>query len=185
LKCDQEYWEEYFTTPKQLRFPQEMIIRFFHGMNFNIGANVLDLGCGNGVNGIYAERLGLNVTYFDYSENAIQKAKEKTEKGIVIHSAIEALNEMVKANSYDSVISTSVLYHLSKKQLNQTILEIHNKLKKGGVFFGNFIASTDPLVKKVSKKMIFIIYIMSHGLLLEITILKIRKLFLRISPIMN
>lgn len=60
MNNDLKYWETYFSTEKQLRFPQEIVILFFHSLENQPGAKLLDLGCGNGVNGLYAETLGWN-----------------------------------------------------------------------------------------------------------------------------
>jgi cyclopropane fatty-acyl-phospholipid synthase-like methyltransferase len=143
---DLDYWEKFFSSDKQLRFPQEMVIRFFHGCNL-AGSNILDLGCGNGVNGLYAETLGCDVTYLDYSINALNQLKVKTNKPI-IHSGIESLDSKVEDVAFDAIISTSVLYHFDKKELKEIIKNICKKLTNGGMFFGNFISFNDPLVKE-------------------------------------
>ena len=86
---DLEYWETFFLSDKQLSFPQEIVIRFFYGANL-AGSSVLELGCGN-VNGLYTESLVCDVTYLDYSKNALEKLKNRTDK-LVIHSDIESLD---------------------------------------------------------------------------------------------
>ena len=143
---DLDYWAGFFSSDKQLRFPQEIVIRFFHGCNL-AGSNILDLGCGNGVNGLYAETLGCDVTYLDYSLNALNKLKEKTKKRI-IHSDIRSLDSKVEDAAFDGIISTSVLYHFDKIELKSIIKNICKKLKNNGIFFGNFISFNDPLVKE-------------------------------------
>lgn len=151
MDTDRKYWEEFFTTTKQLSFPQEIVIRFLNSNNFDgrKPLRMLDLGCGNGVNGLYAETLGYEVTFLDYSEQALANIKGQRR---VINADIEKLGNAVADDYFNCIISTSVLYHFSKTTIKTIISDIHNKLTKGGVFFGNFISSKDPLVQKTTKE---------------------------------
>src|ERR1700744_4220313 len=82
------------------------------GANLPAGAQVLDVGCGNGVISRHLGRLGFRVTGIDVSERTIEKARAINPLPNVefITKSAEAL--VAEGSRYDAVICSEVLEHL-------------------------------------------------------------------------
>ena len=81
--------------------------------------NLLDCGCGNGKNMIYAKTLGYNCVGFDISDNLLYICHHK---GLNVFYQ-DFLNLKTK-NKYDKIISIAVLHHL--ETFEEQISAIHN-----------------------------------------------------------
>lgn len=93
---------------KRLKFITDTLKKHFPS-----GAEVLDVGCGNGIisRGIGAE--GFNVYGIDISEKAIEKARSLTNMNNVRFDVISAEKLVAEGNRYDVVICSEVLEHLN------------------------------------------------------------------------
>jgi len=90
--------------------------------NYNNNDKLLDCGCGNGKNMIYANNIGYNCEGYDISTNLLNICISK--KLNVYYSDVLNMNLDKK---YDKIIAIAVLHHL--ETLEEQILAIDNLLK--------------------------------------------------------
>lgn len=96
----------------------------FLAHTLNPHANILDVGCGNGVISRYLGQFGFNITGIDVSSKAIEKAHSLNKYPnvrFVNKSAEELIAEGAK---YDAIICSEVLEHLNNPD---ALLEVLNK----------------------------------------------------------
>ncbi|HTJ14476.1 MAG TPA: methyltransferase domain-containing protein [Dinghuibacter sp.] len=82
------------------------------GANLPAGAQVLDVGCGNGVISRHLGRLGFRVTGIDVSERTIEKARSIHPLPNVEFITKSAEDLVAEGSRYDAVICSEVLEHL-------------------------------------------------------------------------
>jgi 2-polyprenyl-3-methyl-5-hydroxy-6-metoxy-1,4-benzoquinol methylase len=87
-------------------------------------ANILDVGCGNGVISRHLGQFGFNVTGIDVSEKAIEKAQ-----ALNIYSNVQFMKKsaeelIAEGARYDAIICSEVLEHLNNPD---ALLDILNK----------------------------------------------------------
>lgn len=94
------------------------------------GANVLEIGAGNGRDSIYMAQKGHNVIGVDIAKKAIETAQKKA-KGIknVRFEVADAENLQFEPESFDAVYSVAALH---STPLRFTLREINRVLKPGG-----------------------------------------------------
>ena len=90
--------------------------------NYNENDTLLDCGCGNGKNMIYANNLGYNCDGYDISKKLLDICISKTLN--VYYSDVLNMNLDKK---YDKIISIAVLHHL--ETFDEQVLAINNLLK--------------------------------------------------------
>ena len=90
--------------------------------NYNENDTLLDCGCGNGKNMIYANKLGYNSEGYDISTNLLNICIAKNLN--VYYSDVLNMN---LEKTYDKIIAIAVLHHL--ETLEEQILAIDNLLK--------------------------------------------------------
>ena len=97
------------------------------------GSRCLNIGVGSGILEYKAHQLGIDVYSLDPSDKSIQKLNEKFPKRATVGFSQEMPFENA---SFDCVIMSEVLEHLSDEVLTSTIIEVRRVLKHGGVFIG-------------------------------------------------
>jgi tRNA (uracil-5-)-methyltransferase TRM9 len=90
--------------------------------NYNENDTLLDCGCGNGKNMIYANNLGYNCDGYDISKKLLDICISKNLN--VYYSDVLNMNLDKK---YDKIISIAVLHHL--ETFDEQVLAINNLLK--------------------------------------------------------
>lgn len=92
------------------------------------GAEVLDMGMGEGRNAVFLAKMGYKVTGVDISSVAVRKAKALArEAGVRINTIVASMNNYeIPANSLDAVI----VYYYVDQELNEKIMRW---LKPGGI----------------------------------------------------
>jgi 2-polyprenyl-3-methyl-5-hydroxy-6-metoxy-1,4-benzoquinol methylase len=95
------------------------------------GAEVLDVGCGNGIISRALGEKGFRVRGIDVSEKAIEKAKSLNTFPNVMFEAVSAEKLVADGKKYHAVICSEVLEHLNEpgKLLNV----LHQSLHEDGV----------------------------------------------------
>lgn len=97
---------------------------------------VLDIGCGSGVvarhlisNGVRPE----NITGIDVSTGQLANARQMTPGATFIEASAD--NFDVPPNSFDLVITNTVLHHIDNEQLETMLEKVYNALSDSGVYF--------------------------------------------------
>lgn len=103
------------------------VSKFLYSINPKINHTILEIGCGNGKNMIYNEKL--NIIGCDISEPFINICQEK---GLNVFKSDQRKIEKPD-NSFDYILSIAVLHHLEKVNDRQIAIdEIVRLLKIGG-----------------------------------------------------
>ncbi len=123
---------EYFDKIKTRRYRLEPFIFDIARFNEHIGKNVLEIGCGIGMDGIEFAKNGAIYTGVDLSDESIKLCKKHFEIfkqcGNILN--IDAENLPFENESFDLVYSWGVLHHIPNMQ--KSIDEIHRVLKQNG-----------------------------------------------------
>lgn len=115
-------------------------------------AQVLDVGCGNGIisRGIGAE--GFSVYGIDISEKAIDKARSLTTNPSVRFDVISAEQLVAEGKKYDAVICSEVLEHLDHPEKLLSVL--HQSIKNDGILIVTVPNGMGPREVLVTKPVI-------------------------------
>lgn len=96
---------------------------------------VLDIGCGDGyITNILKDKCK-DIIGIDYSEEAVQEAKEQYPTLECCH--MSSTNLIFKPESFDKVVCFEILEHQTLSQARKTIDEIHRILKQNGMIIGS------------------------------------------------
>lgn len=98
------------------------------------GGKILDVGCGSGRDALYFKNTGFVVDAFDYSENLVKLAKEKT--GLDIQH--QSFYDLDIASEYDGIWACASLLHCERNRLIEVMQKIVNALKTNGVCYVSF-----------------------------------------------
>jgi 2-polyprenyl-3-methyl-5-hydroxy-6-metoxy-1,4-benzoquinol methylase len=96
-------------------------------------ANILDIGCGNGMFLYYLKAQGYT-RYFgiDADNSSLGIVRNHISTQVQNISAVDFLRD--KENTYDLVIMNEVLEHIPKEEIVPLIRQIHRSLKPGGIY---------------------------------------------------
>jgi len=133
---DYIFFSEMILTPDRTLFELEQIISI---MNLNVGAQVLDLGCGQGRLAVPLAERYYQVTAFDGSEILLEEVKRRASKaGVCDHLRIVQgeLRELDDESRYDAIINigTAFGYYDHEDEDFDVLCRIARALKPGGVF---------------------------------------------------
>ena len=94
---------------------------------------VLDLGCGDGRNALYAASLGYDVTAVDISEAGISKLNNLAKKqGLEVNSVVRDMRDYLPSKSFDVVISHGCLHLLFRDDWVKVLNRIKRVTAPGG-----------------------------------------------------
>lgn len=118
-KNQKKYFEIHITR-------YQWILKFITGLNLSASANILDIGC-------YPPHLFNALTAFGYKLFGISSEHEKISQKNVKTANIETDKLPFQDNSFDLVLCSEVIEHLSKSPL-LVFQEINRILRPGGYF---------------------------------------------------
>lgn len=117
------------------------------------GVKVLDFGCGNGENGIYAAQCGADVIGIDISPEGVANANLNAKQaGVGDHCRFEAMdgeNMTFSDNSFDLAVEYGVLHHVD---LDKAMMELNRVLKPDGEMICVEALRHNPLIHWYRKK---------------------------------
>lgn len=116
--------------------------------------SLLDIGFGTGVltKKLYDE--GYKITGIDFSHRMVEIAKEKMPNAnLICYDFTKGLPEELKGKSYDWIISTYAIHHLTDDEKLNFINELLNILNPyGAIVFGDVAFETREALEQVRKR---------------------------------
>ena len=110
--------------------------------------DVLNIGVGRGGLEEVLISKGINVFCLDPNEKSIQRVI--TELGLIDRAKVGYSQSIpYENNSFDTVVMTEVLEHLSDEVIRNTLKEVHRVLRTGGKFIGTVPADENLLRQRV------------------------------------
>lgn len=106
LEFYRSYYDDFYMKGDFRHYPESTTRAMLKAMQkkfFDAGKNILDLGCGTGVQMGAMERIGLNATGLDLSRAGLTAAKEKLNPASLIQG--DALRLPFADNTFDAVVS--------------------------------------------------------------------------------
>lgn len=117
------------------------------------GVKVLDFGCGNGENGIYAAQCGAEAIGIDISPEGVANANLNAKQaGVEDHCRFETMdgeNMSFSDNSFDLAVEYGVLHHVD---LDKAMMELNRVLKPDGEMICVEALRHNPLIHWYRKK---------------------------------
>ncbi len=141
-----EIWEE--KSKKDFILFEKNLIKFLELLDEE--SNILDIGCGSGVNMQYCKDLGFQIEGIDISKSMVLLCNEKRLNAK--EGDIENL-EFPK-NSFSAVLASASLLHVPKIKIQEALKDIHEILKPSGILYCSFLKGegeniyTDKLGKR-------------------------------------
>ena len=127
-----DYEHFYQKNPRGLGEPTKEITDFFIGYN-KVASDVLDVGCGQGRDALFAARLGHNVTAIDLSPTGIRDllADAKSE-GMNVKGVVADIREYEWCDRYDIIVIDRTLHMLNSVDRQELLQKLLSITKIGG-----------------------------------------------------
>lgn len=103
--------------------------------------HILDMGCGKGRNSVYLATRGFHVTGTDFSDKALQDAKQRSLEypSLIQYEVVDLVKEWPFGNNhFDAIIDCNTSIYIPDKERPFAIGEANRVLKPGGyyLFYG-------------------------------------------------
>ena len=128
--------------------------------NITEKSNVLDLGCGNGVNSFFINQTtDAAVTGIDLSDTRIENAKKVlSEKNRKVKNQIQFLQGSAtklpfRNKTFSNVWSQAAIYHIHDKE--KALKEVARVLKKDGIFIFDDLIKPNKNISNEAKKLVY------------------------------
>lgn len=95
--------------------------------------NILDAGCGPGVDAAYMSSKGFKVTGIDLSEGMLEIARKKSPNLTFRKADIRELD--FEPNTFDGIVASYSLIHISKEDVARTVEGFYKLLKPEGALY--------------------------------------------------
>lgn len=137
---DSARWDSFYADrarpcPFFVASPDENLAQWMEEGRLRPG-RALDIGCGSARNSIFLARHGFAVEAVDYSQSAIDWARERvTEAGAavtLVHDSV--FNLKIEPGSYDLVYDSGCFHHIAPHRRMQYVDLVVRALKPGGWF---------------------------------------------------
>ncbi|GAA4322431.1 class I SAM-dependent methyltransferase [Flaviaesturariibacter amylovorans] len=131
---DKKYWEEYYSTHRQVNEPS-LFARFVAENYAGEGEkDLIELGCGDGRDAIYFNKQGLNVTAVDQASGQIEYLEDKFKDQSGINFVCGDFTQLGTEHTYDLVYSRFTLHSITESEQARVLNWAYNQLNKGGLF---------------------------------------------------
>ena len=133
-------WEQYWGgdgNHDYWKVPSPEVLDFIDSLSPDAQNKVLDLGCGLGRHAIAFALAGFSVAATDITKEAVDHlVKWADDLNLSIETKVcDMLDEGLKPESFDVVLSYNVIYHQSRELFGKAIQVVHRLLKPKGIFF--------------------------------------------------
>ena len=136
MNQEQPFWETTYsenqgaTTFNQGK-PSEDVVEVLE-KHINCG-RVLDMGCGEGRNALYAASLGYDVTAIDISEPGISKLNQLAQKRrLNINASVQDMRNFPSKDNFDCIISKGCLHLIYRHEWMDVINNMKTVTAPGG-----------------------------------------------------
>lgn len=139
-------WNQFYSSKKILKYPDENLVRIIEKINTNNWEKVLDFGCGTGRHIQYfIEKKIPEIYATDYSKEAIQICKKLyPNTNLYFFDSVEL---PFKENFFDCIIVWGVLHYNPPEKRNFLLKEFQRTLKKNGYLVGTYRSKEDTHFK--------------------------------------
>ena len=136
-----EWWSGFYSDPdRQCPFftndPNEDLVELVEQRKILPPAKVLELGCGNGRNSNYLAAQGFAVDAVDFSESAINIARENADKlDLSVSYRCSSIFDLdFSDKSYDLVYDSGCFHHIAPHRRPSFLSILVQTLRRGGMF---------------------------------------------------
>ncbi|WP_076606350.1 methyltransferase domain-containing protein [Cystobacter fuscus] len=129
----ERYWEVGYGNPNvsTMGGPSSEVIEVAAALQ--PGANVLDLGCGEGRNSLYLATQGFKVTAVDLSKNAIAKLNHMSERaGVAVKTIVTDLMDLEFTEEYDAILAHGLPAWMKREDWQTLFARAREKTRPGG-----------------------------------------------------
>lgn len=131
---DNNYWNTYYNlNPPQTQ--DESLFARYITKYLQKGKILVDLGCGNGRDSLFFEKLGLKVFAIDASESAINALKTIESSKIQFVNGDFVHNDIIYNHQVDYFYSRFTIHAIDKNEETELLKNVINTLVEGGMFF--------------------------------------------------
>jgi len=116
----------------RLEYPSEHVVRFLAGLELDMPARALDIGCGSGRHAILLDAFGFDTYACDVSADAVRGTRVRwtAPANRVTQAQMTALP--YADDHFDIAVSYAVFYYGTAQEAQRAIDELHRVLKPGG-----------------------------------------------------
>jgi len=124
-------WERFYKKEKSFiktNEPSKIVLKGFEMLNLQPGDchHILDLGCGNGRNTIYAAQFNISVDAVDLENlNFMQNIPENISNNIIFQK-ISVMDFNIKPKTYVGIIATRLFQYLKPSEVHLLLGRIRN-----------------------------------------------------------
>ena len=111
------------------------------------GSEILDIGCGPGINAGILSGFGHRVTGFDYCEKMVELAKINCPSG---NFSVNTVNNYSSSLKYDALCLSFIIVHLDNDAVNELFAKLVSFLKLPGYVYISFMTGKKPGYEKTS-----------------------------------
>ncbi len=143
----EKYGEDYAKSNAIRNIQHKITLRAIELAQWPKGARILDLGCGSGFSMEVLDSKGYKSVGIDISDKMLQFAKES---GFDVRKA-DARELPFEDESFDGILSISMLQWLGKKDVEKVALECYRVLKQGGTGIIQFYPRSEDEMIRVGR----------------------------------
>lgn len=139
IQRNYDAYSNFYNNRPRTRFPEPMFLHYFtrYVMPDKSVKRGLSVGCGDGAHEFLAAREGIGMTCVDLHETVIERIQKwAQDEGLSIKTGIANQTDLSQFadDSFDLVISWSVVSYGTLETGKKAISEIYRVLRKGGYF---------------------------------------------------
>lgn len=151
---DKEYWDSYYKTHNVPGKPSPFAI--YVGKEYFIASEqrkkLIELGCGDGRDSVYFEKIGLDVTAVEQSPTAIHNLNENYANGSIRFIEDDFTEFSTKFDDkFDFAYSRFTLHAVKDENEDKVLKWVFENLKEGGLFLLEVRSTKDELFGKGEK----------------------------------